>query len=101
MSTQFTAAEVEAHSTAADCWMIIDGKVYDVSKFLEDHPGGEEVLTELAGQDATEAFDEIGHSPDAKELLKKFLVGELKGSPKPKAKDTKKANVNADNAGGS
>jgi cytochrome b involved in lipid metabolism len=60
--------------------MIINGKVYDITSFLEDHPGGEEVLTELAGQDGTDPFDEIGHSPDAVELLKKFYVGDVEGA---------------------
>ncbi|KAJ3313594.1 hypothetical protein HDV04_001811 [Boothiomyces sp. JEL0838] len=70
MSKVFTAAQVEEHSDRTDLWMTIHGKVYDVTKFLDDHPGGEEVLTELAGRDATDAFEEI-------DLLKQFLVGEL------------------------
>jgi cytochrome b involved in lipid metabolism len=44
-----TAAQVSTHSKNNDCWIIIHGKVYDVTKFLQDHPGGEEVLLELAG----------------------------------------------------
>ncbi|KAI8906313.1 cytochrome b5 [Gorgonomyces haynaldii] len=86
-----TAEQVKAHSTRKDCWMIIDDKVYDVTKFLDEHPGGEEVLIELAGQDATEAFEEIGHSQDARDLLTKMLVGQVdpatlskkKAAPKP------------------
>jgi cytochrome b involved in lipid metabolism len=70
--------------------MTIDGQVYDVTSFLEDHPGGEEVLVELAGQDASEAFEEIGHSEDARDLLKKLLVGTLETSAG-KPQDTAKA----------
>ncbi|KAI8900381.1 cytochrome b5-like heme/steroid binding domain-containing protein [Globomyces pollinis-pini] len=77
MTKVFTAKQVEEHSLRNDCYMVIEGKVYDVTKFLEDHPGGEEVMIELAGRDATDAFDEIGHSDDARELLKEMLVGEL------------------------
>lgn len=51
----------------------------DVTKFLQEHPGGEEVLLEAAGKDATEEFDAIGHSKAAKELLLKYQVGILKG----------------------
>ncbi|CAN0465526.1 unnamed protein product, partial [Ascophyllum nodosum] len=53
-------------------------KVYDVSSYLDDHPGGAEVMLELAGQDATNMFEDIGHSSDARTEMKKFLVGKLK-----------------------
>ncbi|KAG8442259.1 hypothetical protein GDO86_011165, partial [Hymenochirus boettgeri] len=56
---------------------IIHNKVYDVSKFLEEHPGGEEVLREQAGGDATETFEDIGHSTDARNMSKQFVIGEL------------------------
>lgn len=51
--------------------------VYDVTKYLEDHPGGSAVLLEVAGQDATQAFEEVGHSDEAREQLEPFIVGEL------------------------
>ena len=70
MVKKFTAKQVSAHTTPTDCWMTISGAVYDVSAFLDEHPGGDEVMLELAGQDATEAFVEIGHSDDATTLLK-------------------------------
>lgn len=41
------------------------------------HPGGEEVLLEQAGRDASEAFEDVGHSSDARELMKKYLVGDI------------------------
>jgi hypothetical protein len=41
---------MEKHKTAEDCWMAIHGKVYDVTKFLAEHPGGEEVMVEVAGK---------------------------------------------------
>uniref|UniRef100_A0A8D8AWA5 Cytochrome b5 n=1 Tax=Culex pipiens TaxID=7175 RepID=A0A8D8AWA5_CULPI len=74
---QFTLAEVAKHNTAADLWMIIDDKVYDVTKFQAEHPGGEEVLVEAAGKDATTEFVDVGHSSDAKEQMKQFVVGEI------------------------
>ncbi|NXW43506.1 CYB5B protein, partial [Nyctiprogne leucopyga] len=44
---------------------------------LFQHPGGEEVLLEQAGRDATESFEDVGHSTDAREMLKQYYVGEV------------------------
>lgn len=72
-----TRAKLATHKERDDAWMSIHGKVYDVSKYLEDHPGGEEVLMDRAGMDATEDFEDVGHSNDARKQLTKFQVGEL------------------------
>jgi cytochrome b involved in lipid metabolism len=45
---------------------------------LTDHSGGEEVLLDVGGQDATEAFEDVGHSDEAREILQGLLVGSLK-----------------------
>ncbi|KAI8814746.1 microsomal cytochrome b5 [Cladochytrium replicatum] len=76
----FEWADITAHNKRKDIWLVIEGKVYDITKFLDEHPGGEEVLLEQGGGDATEAFEEIGHSDDARDLLKGYLIGELKAS---------------------
>uniref|UniRef100_A0A672NP88 Cytochrome b5 type B n=1 Tax=Sinocyclocheilus grahami TaxID=75366 RepID=A0A672NP88_SINGR len=47
----------------------------DVS--CQSHPGGEEVLLEQAGADATESFEDVGHSTDAREMLQQYYIGEL------------------------
>jgi len=71
-------AEVESHNREADNnWTLIHGKVYDVTKFLDEHPGGGEILLENAGIDSSEAFDDVGHSKDANEMLEDLLVGYL------------------------
>ena len=72
-----TRATLAQHGTREDCWMSISGKVYDVTKYLEDHPGGEEVLIDRAGKDATEDFEDVGHSNEARKQLKAFEKGEL------------------------
>ncbi|GAA6043724.1 hypothetical protein JCM8097_000493 [Rhodosporidiobolus ruineniae] len=56
--------------------MLIHGKVYAIAKFCDEHPGGDEVLFGEAGRDATEAFEDVGHSDEAREILKKYYVGE-------------------------
>lgn len=52
----FTREEVKKHNTEDDVWFIIDSVVYDVSDFLDAHPGGEAVLRQAAGTDATTDF---------------------------------------------
>merc|ERR1711909_210045 len=63
-------------------WTVIHDKVYDITKFLDEHPGGEEILIENAGIDATENFEDVGHSSDAREMLEEYLIGELQESDK-------------------
>ncbi|XP_048402427.1 cytochrome b5 [Stegostoma tigrinum] len=72
-----TMEAVKTHNSSKSTWLVIHDKVYDVTKFLEEHPGGEEVLFEQAGGDATESFEDVGHSSDAREMLKQYFIGEL------------------------
>uniref|UniRef100_A0A3Q3G5P8 Cytochrome b5 n=1 Tax=Labrus bergylta TaxID=56723 RepID=A0A3Q3G5P8_9LABR len=51
------------------------------SGFVAVHPGGEEVLREQAGGDATESFEDVGHSTDAREMAKDMIIGELHPAP--------------------
>jgi cytochrome b involved in lipid metabolism len=75
---EFTMQDVAEHNTSKDIYMVVHEKVYDCTKFLDEHPGGEEVMLDVAGQDATEAFEDVGHSDEAREVLDGLLVGELK-----------------------
>jgi cytochrome b involved in lipid metabolism len=58
-------------------WIVLHNKVYDITKYLEDHPGGSAILIEVAGTDATEAFEETGYSDEAQEELEKYHNGDL------------------------
>ncbi|NXO16677.1 CYB5B protein, partial [Oriolus oriolus] len=69
--------EVGKRNSSRETWLVIHGRVYDVTRFLEEHPGGEEVLLEQAGRDATESFEDVGHSTDAREMLKQYYIGEV------------------------
>ncbi|XP_071345545.1 cytochrome b5 type B isoform X2 [Trachinotus anak] len=73
----FTLEQIRLHNMSNDTWLIIHDKVYDITGFLEEHPGGEEVLLEQGGADATESFEDVGHSTDAREMLQQYYVGEL------------------------
>ncbi|XP_032458518.1 cytochrome b5 isoform X1 [Phocoena sinus] len=83
----YTLEEIQKHNHSKSTWLILHYKVYDLTKFLEEHPGGEEVLREQAGGDATENFEDVGHSTDARELSKTFIIGEL--HPDDRSKITK------------
>ena len=72
-----TDADVAKHRDREDLWLIIDGKVFSVTKYLEDHPGGEEVLIDKAGEDATEDFEDVGHSNEARKTLAGLEIGVL------------------------
>ncbi|XP_025415515.1 cytochrome b5 isoform X2 [Sipha flava] len=74
---KYSMAEVREQADAKNPWMVINDSIYDVKEFLNDHPGGEEVLLEQAGKDATEEFEDVGHSSDARELMQKYKIGEL------------------------
>ena len=54
-----TMEQLQEHSTEDDCWIAINGKVYDLTEFAEEHPAGPESIIELAGQDGTEAFEAV------------------------------------------
>lgn len=68
---------MEEHNSGQDALIIIDNVVYDVTSFLEDHPGGAEVLLDNAGRDASQCFNDVGHSDDARDWRTRFKVGEV------------------------
>jgi len=90
---QFTLEELEKHNKKRELWITIHGNVYNVTPFLEEHPGGEEVLFEQAGLDATEVFEDIGHSEEARELMKTYFVGKLVVADDGETKKEVKKNV--------
>nr|CAH8873402.1 unnamed protein product [Trichobilharzia regenti] len=73
----FTLEEVRKHNRADDLWVIIHDKVYDLTKFASEHPGGEVVLEEQAGNYATEPFEDVGHSSDAREIMEQYYIGDI------------------------
>lgn len=52
--------------------------MYDVTKYVDEHPGGVDVIVESAGKDADDLFEATGHSNTARKDLAKYLIGSLK-----------------------
>jgi len=73
---KITMAEVEKHSTKESVWFVRDGKVYDGTPYLKDHPGGADSIMLTAGADASDEFNAI-HSTKAKNMLDDYYIGEL------------------------
>lgn len=88
---EFTFEELSKLSSPTDLHLVINGKVYAVSKFLEEHPGGDEVLLSEAGKDATESFEDVGHSDEARSLMEQYCVGTCKESAPKTRPVTKKS----------
>ncbi|KAJ5350811.1 hypothetical protein N7541_008538 [Penicillium brevicompactum] len=72
---------VATHNSKDDLYLIVHGKVYDCTSFAADHPGGEDFLVELAGQDATEAFEGVSHSDGVSAILEDLYIGDVKRIP--------------------
>ncbi|XP_060077085.1 cytochrome b5-like [Ylistrum balloti] len=73
----YSLSEVADHCDIQSCWIVIHDKVYDVTQFIHEHPGGLEILLEHAGRDATLDFEDKGHSRAAYTLLTGYCIGEL------------------------
>lgn len=85
----YTLQQVAEHK--ADHWVVINDQVYNVAKFLDEHPGGEEILLEQTGTDASENFEDVGHSADAREMMKDYRIGELAEEDKSHPKSAPKS----------
>lgn len=77
--------EVARHSSAEDCWMAIDGQVYDLTAYLPAHPSKPSVIVPWCGREASEAYRTKTkgrpHSPEADQLLRSYRIGRLTTAP--------------------
>ena len=74
---EYTLTEVSAHCTDGDMWIIINQRVYDVTRFAEKHPGGIKPLLALAGCDATDAFENYHSTRVYSNMLPAFFIGTI------------------------
>ena len=76
MEKIYTMKEVEKHNTEKDAWLVLYGNVYDVTRWIPVHPGGD-VIKYGIGKDATEMFENVGHNEDALEFMNNYKIGKL------------------------
>lgn len=75
-----TAEDVAGHASRSSCWVSRNGKVYDVTGFLADHPGGDDLILAYAGKDIGSVMankDEHEHSDSAYDMLDEYVIGKL------------------------
>lgn len=74
----YSMAEVAKHAGASSCWTAINGNVYDLTKWVNQHPGGPQVILGICGKDGTAAFTaQHGGQKNPEQILKGFLLGPL------------------------
>ena len=72
-------AEVEKHNSKESCWSVIRGKVYDLTNWIDKHPGGLDKILNICGKDGTEIFEKVhGGKEKPENALKNFEIGVLK-----------------------
>ncbi|KAM9234333.1 cytochrome b5 reductase 4 [Dugong dugon] len=76
-----TEEELKKHNKKEDCWICIRGFVYNVSPYMEYHPGGEDELMRAAGSDGTDLFDQVHRWVNYESMLRECLVGRMAVKP--------------------
>ena len=77
VGTVFDASEVALHNKKDDCWIIVDNKIYDVTDYVIEHPGGDSILN-FAGSDSSVGVHGPQHPISMWDVLKLYYIGELK-----------------------
>eukprot|EP00760_Papus_ankaliazontas_P034218 PhM_4_TR7050/c0_g1_i1/m.84493 len=86
MSKVFSRKDVSQHNKRDDCWVIIRNDVFNLTKFVDLHPGGVAFIVENAGKDVTELFDQYHHADVLRKYAPRLHVGTLKSEEQPKVK---------------
>jgi cytochrome b involved in lipid metabolism len=76
-----TSEEVQKHASGQDCWSVINGQVYDLTSYVNDHPGGAALISAICGKDGSSAFagQHAGATKPAN-ILAAFVLGPLEGA---------------------
>ena len=79
----YSLSEVAKHASDDDCWVVVHGKVYDVSVYMTKHPGGKNLIFRSAGLDVSKDFEAMFHSVRARKKLDELYVGDVEGAKAP------------------
>jgi cytochrome b involved in lipid metabolism len=70
---KYTMDQVALHNTREDCWVVVDGEVYDITRFLRKHPPGMGIILKYAGKDVTNHFEY--HTEGTKYFWRQLKIG--------------------------
>ena len=73
----YTLEEVAKHNKRGDCWTIWKGKIYDITSYIDKHPGGDKILAG-SGKDCTKLYNKFHAYVNADYLIGNLQVGVLK-----------------------
>jgi cytochrome b involved in lipid metabolism len=75
----YTASDVASHNNQSSCWTIVNGNIYDLTSYINSHPGGQRAIDSICGVNGTGAFDnQHGGASKPEKVLQSFLIGPLK-----------------------
>ena len=74
----YTLAQVASHGDGSNCWSAVNGSVFDLTKWIAEHPGGEGAILSICGQDGSAAFNsQHGGQGKPERVLESFRIGAL------------------------
>ena len=75
----YTMTQIAEHGDATSCWTAIEGNVYDMTEYIEEHPGGSRAILVICGSDGTGSFNSMPDAvmPVARMALAKYKIGDL------------------------
>jgi len=75
----YTMEEVSKHNSKESCWTVIRGEVYDLTNWIDKHPGGADKILKICGKDGTDLFiKQHGGKEKPEKVLESFKIGTLK-----------------------
>mmetsp|Transcript_1446 Transcript_1446/g.4297 ORF Transcript_1446/g.4297 Transcript_1446/m.4297 type:complete len:120 (-) Transcript_1446:256-615(-) len=76
-SGSFTRAEVARHDQPEDAWIIVEGKVYDITGYIDDHPGGAAIMNNLGADNTKAVLHGPQHPETVRDILAMHVIGDL------------------------
>ena len=77
-SVNLSTSEINSHNSQSDCWSIVNGKVYNLTTYVQSHPGGVGVIANICGKDGTNSFkNQHGTQGKPNSVLTGFLLGSV------------------------